>query len=223
MSITPSFLSLGGLATGSTADTESAKENLTQSYDQFLTLLTTQLQNQDPLDPMDSSEFTNQLVQFAAVEQQIAQTERLESILGTNQAFAVNAATSFIDKKVQYEGQDFIYDGTPQDMSYFLEKDAIQSKITVLDENNQVVWSTDGQIQAGEHQITWDGLDNFDQPLPEGRYSFQVGAQDAEGEAVQTSSLVSGNITGIEVIDGTIMLRIEELLVGIDQVLSVKS
>lgn len=223
MAINPMDISLGGLATGSGRGVDEAKKSLNETYDQFLTLLTTQLKNQDPLNPMESKEFTNQLIQFAGVEQQIAQNEKLEQILAHNQALNINGAVSYIGKTINYEGQDFYYDGTPQNMSYFLEESANLTKITIMDENGSIVWSQDGERSAGEHALTWDGLSNDGLPLEEGRYTLQVGAEDIEGKAVKTGTLVPGRITGVEVIDGSIMLRIQDMLVSLDSVVSVTS
>jgi flagellar basal-body rod modification protein FlgD len=221
--IDPQFLTLGGLSLADTAATDSAATSLGNDFDQFLTLLTTQLQNQDPLDPLDSTEFTNQLVQFSQVEQQITSNERLEELVGLQRASTVNGAIGFINKEVRYEGSKFSYDGTSElEMTYFLTEDTAQTQVTILDQSNNVIRSFNGSTSAGEHLLDWDGLDDSGNLVPPGQYELQVGAQDAEGRAVQTSSLVPGLVSGVEVIDGQVVLVIDDLIVGIDTILSVR-
>lgn len=221
--IDPQILTLGGLSIADTAATQASATSLGNDFDQFLTLLTTQLQNQDPLDPLDSTEFTNQLVQFSQVEQQIAQNERLEEIVGLQRASTINNAIGFIGKEVRYEGSQFSYDGSSElEMSYFLVENSAQTQISILDQSNNVIRSFSGSTAAGEHLLDWDGLDNDGNPVPPGQYELQVGAQDAEGRAVQTSSLVPGRVSGVEVIDGQVVLVMDDLIVGIDTILSVR-
>src|SRR5262245_29800369 len=90
--------------TGTTTGSSTSMGKLTENFDQFLALLTTQLKNQDPLSPMDSSEFTNQLVQFAGVEQQIATNKNLESLVTLQKSSQVMGALELMGKKVEVSG-----------------------------------------------------------------------------------------------------------------------
>lgn len=221
--IDPQYLTLGGLSIADTQALESSTTSLGEDFDQFLTLLTTQLQNQDPLDPLDSKEFTNQLIGFSQVEQQITQNERLEEMLGLQRASTINGAIGFIGTEVRYEGSRFSHDGTSElEMSYFLADNASQTEITILDNSGNIIRSFDGSTSAGEHLLDWDGLDNNGDPVEAGQYELQVGAQNAEGRAIQTSSLVPGLVSGVEVLDGQVVLVIDDLVVGIDTILSVR-
>ncbi len=221
--IDPQFLTLGGLSIADNAAIEQSTTSLGNDFDQFLSLLTTQLQNQDPLDPLDSTEFTNQLVQFSQVEQQISQNQRLEELVGLQRASTINNAIGFIGKEVRYEGSRFSYDGTSElEMSYFLADDAAQTTVTILDQSNNIIRSFNGSTAAGEHLLDWDGLDDNGDPVAPGQYELQVGAQNAEGRAIQTSSLVPGLVSGVEVIDGQVVLVMEDLIVGLDTILSVR-
>lgn len=221
--IDPATLTLGGLAGVTDANTAGDKASLGEDFDDFLRLLTTQLQNQDPLNPLESKEFTDQLVGFSQLEQQIAMNDKLQSISNINEASLVNSAVSFIGKTVRYEGSFFNHDGSSEmDATYFVSKPAQQVKITVLDENKNVVFSQDGVTAQGEHEFTWNGLDNDGQPVDPGKYQLQIGAIDNAGEAIQTSSLVPGTVDGVEIIEGNVFLIMDELLIGLDSVLSVR-
>ena len=100
--LTSTATALGG---GSTSDSKASLSKLTEDLDNFLTLLTAQLQHQDPLEPLDTHEFTNQLVQFSSVEQSIQQNKNLESIIELNQNNMAISAVSYIGKEVSATGQ----------------------------------------------------------------------------------------------------------------------
>jgi flagellar basal-body rod modification protein FlgD len=214
-------LSLGGVA-GTDTNTDGAKKNLAETYSQFLTLLTTQLKNQDPLDPMDSKDMTNQMIQLSNTEQQIAQTAKMDEILKINQASAVNSALSYIGKEVDYVGGEMLYKGTPVSMKYYLDKASAQTKISVFDQDDKLVWSSDGKIEMGGHAVTWDGKDNDGNPVPNGNYKVEVGAQDADKKAVQTIVIVPSVVTGIETADGQVLLNIGSKKVAIGSVQAVR-
>ena len=154
-----------------------------QDFDTFLTILTTQLQQQDPTDPMDSSEFTDQLVQFASVEQEIRSNDQLEEIntrLGTNQALA---AVGFLghDAKIEADtgrlepGDDAIR------FAYRLPQSADETTLEVLDADGDVVQSVNGKTGAGEHDFVFDALDSAGQRRPDGPYTLRVKAESADG------------------------------------------
>ena len=219
----PGLLSIGGLAGQEQGNAGQARQTLANDFDEFLTLLTTQLQNQDPLDPLKSEEFTNQLVQFSQLEQQIASNESLENIRDLNEASIVNSAVSFIDKTVEYEGGNFSFDGQDNiELGYFISGDAEESSITILNADGNAVRTEDGNTAIGEHSFIWDGRDDFGNPLPPGNYEIRVGAQNADGDAVETSTLVPGKIDGIEIIDGNVFLTMRGQLIGMDSILSVQ-
>lgn len=217
----PISLSLGGVA-GSETNTGVAQKSLQETYTQFLTLLTTQLKNQDPLNPMDSKDFTNQLIQLASAEQQIAQTEKMGQLLEVNQATAVNMALNYIGKEVDYVGGDMRYSGSPVNIKYFIEGDAQRTKISVSDENGKVVFSTDGEKKAGSHAYVWDGKDNDGNPVAEGQYKVAIGAQDADGKAVQTYAIVPAIVNSVETAGGQVLLVINGQQVSIGSVQAVR-
>jgi len=115
---------LGGInsTSNAVAGTQSADDQarLEEDLNQFLTLLVTQLENQDPLDPMDSTEFTSQLVQFASVEQQIKQNTNLEQLVGLQQNNQISSMVNFIDKLVEVEGQSIPLEDGQAEFTYTL-------------------------------------------------------------------------------------------------------
>lgn len=214
-------LSLGGIA-GTDKTTDTARNNLADTYSQFLVLLTTQLKNQDPLDPMDSKDMTNQLIQLSNTEQQIAQTDKMNEILKINQASAVNSALSYIGKEVDYVGNDMQFSGTPSTFKYYLNSEAVKTKLSISDSDGNVVWSGDGNIKAGGHSFTWDGKDNQGNTVPNGTYKVEIGSQDKENKAVQSVTIVPSFVTGIETADGQVLLNIGSQKVAIGSVQAVR-
>ena len=214
-------ISLGGIA-GVESDTSTSKQSLAETYSQFLTLLTTQLKHQDPLDPMDSKDMTNQMIQLSNTEQQIAQTDRMNEILKINQASAVNSALGYIGKEVDYVGGETEFKGNPVNVKYYLDGDAQAVKISVLDKDGKVVRTMDGNLKAGGHSIVWDGKNTAGELVAQGDYKIEVGAQDKEGKAVQTTTIVPSTVDGIETAGGQLLLVIGNQKVAIGAVQAVR-
>ncbi len=201
--------------------TQSQSVKLAEDFDDFLTLLTTQLKNQDPLNPMDSTEFTNQLVQFSQVEQAINTNQKLNDMLSLQLASIASVALGYVGMDVSYRSADLNFDGeTPVKISYALSEAATQAKISILDEAGQVVFSTDGGRAAGRNDFTWDGRTNNGTPAPDGTYSVRVAAINGEGKSLETSTVVTGRVRGIESQDGVIYLLIGDRAVAINAVIN---
>ena len=119
-------------------ETEAQRGALNEDFDDFLLLLTAQLQNQDPLEPQDSSEFTNQLVQFTQVEQQINSNEKLDTLVQLQDLSLTSIALGYIGMNVQIDGNEFSYKGNGSyEAFYTLPAGGAQSvEVKILDENN---------------------------------------------------------------------------------------
>lgn len=186
-------------ATSDPTSSSGALSSLTSDFDQFLTLLTTQLQNQDPLDPMDNNEMTNQLVSFANVEQQIAQNKNLEQLVSLMSGNSNATAVAYIGKQVRVNGSETQFTGQPITFGYELPSGVAASSISVLDSDNNVVRTIDGQTTAGRNEFVWDGTDNDGATVPDGSYSFRIGATDAdEGAILATATDITGVVTATE-------------------------
>ena len=187
--------------TATTSNNTTDAATLNENFDQFLLLLTTQLKNQDPLAPMDSAEFTNQLVSFSGVEQQIKTNDTLTKLLALSQANQTSQTTlglSYIGLNIALQSDQFEYPGNGVvKMSYSLPSDAAAGTITILDENNQVVYSQDAELSSGKHQFYWNGQDQEGTPVPAGAYRIQVNAVDSDQNSIAASTVVPGMVTGI--------------------------
>lgn len=200
---------------------ESASATLTESFDTFLTLLTTQLRYQDPLEPMDSAEFTNQLVQFSQVEQSISTNANLEKLLGFQGANQAVAAISYIGNTVEVLGDAMpLMDGAAT-MNYVLPENAESASILIFDASGAQVQSIEGATAAGKHTVSWDGKDKDGNQLPDGAYTVVVAARDAENETIEVATSVTAKVTGTQN-DGTnTQLILGTVPVNLDKIISV--
>ena len=221
MTTTPDITATG--AANSATKTVDAQQTLNTDFTQFLTLLTTQLQNQDPLNPMDSTEFTNQLVQFSQVEQQINSNSKLDSLVALQMNNATSAALGYVGLDITYASAEMNYDGaTPVTVNYAMSDAATTATISVLDEDGTVVYNADIPKDVGAHEFVWNGLTTDGLPAPAGTYSINIGATDEKGNALDVATAVTGRVRGIEVQDGIVNLLVGERAVPIANVINAK-
>lgn len=193
-------------ANGTTSGS-SALNQLSGNFDTFLKLLTTQLQNQDPLSPMDSNQFTQQLVEFSQVEQQIDSNTNLQTLIsqGTTQSGAY--ATGYLGKTVTVTGGQGALSGGQAAWNYNLASAATSTTLTVLNSNNQAVFSTSGGTTAGSNSFSWNGEDNNGNQLPDGTYTLNVNASNS-GTAVTSTITSSGTVSEVDMSSGSPQLVI---------------
>lgn len=200
--------------------TQQESQALAQDFDDFLVLLTTQLQNQDPTAPLETEEFTNQLVQFSQVEQQISTNEKLDELIAFQLVDPLSDATDFVGLSVSYEGSEFFFDGdNSSDISYSLNDSAAETEIIISDEFGQEVFRASGRTSPGSHNFVWDGIDNQGTPVPPGTYQVEIEAVDRQGEDVFSATLVQGIVRGVETDGLNTFLLVGERAIPQSQVL----
>jgi flagellar basal-body rod modification protein FlgD len=205
------------------SDSEAAKAKLDEDLNQFLTLLVTQLQNQDPLDPMDATEFTSQLVQFASVEQQIYQNSNLEKMLNLQETSQISSMVDFIGNQVEFFSQDLPVANGRAEFSYVMPAGVAKGSINIANANGLNVFYADADTGVGKHTVEWDGTDKNGQQLDDGIYTLLVTGQDSSGNLVEIEHLVVGPVTGAGVDDGVVKLFINgALTIEQDKILSVR-
>ncbi len=205
-----------------TNDTAGAAADLADNFDTFLTLLTEQLQNQDPLNPMDSQQFVSQLVEFSSVEQQIASNDALESLLALQSADARMSATEFVGRDVTVSTPNQALANGEAKWNYSLPRGAETSELMITDERGAVVATLPGQITAGEHTISWDGRTNAGNTAADGVYTLNVVARDADGAAIDASVRITARATGVEMIEDDVVVEIGALRVPAGNVIAVR-
>jgi flagellar basal-body rod modification protein FlgD len=185
-------------AAGTTPSSNSAESRLAGDYDSFLLLLTTQLKNQDPLAPMDATQFVSQLSQFASVEQMIVSNQKLDQIVSSLGASSVMADIGLIGRTVEVPGSAAELRDGSLSLTYSLAKDAEQAAVVIRDADGNIVRQLAVNPTAGEHGLTWDGTDEDGDQLDDGIYTFTFGAADAEGKPVATQSYVTAGVIRVE-------------------------
>lgn len=181
-----------------TSQSASAGASLTANFDLFLTLLTTQLQNQDPLEPMDSQAFTEQLVQFSSVEQAISTNQNLETLIALTRAGGIGDAVGYLGREADVATPFARLSAGEAAWRYELPRGATSVTLTVSDALGRVVASQSGATEAGLHEFVWDGTDRNGNRLAEGTYRLAVTALDAEGAAIPAGVSISGPVTAVD-------------------------
>ncbi len=201
-----------------------SRSTLANDLDSFLTLLTAQLKNQDPLSPMDSTEFTNQLVQFAGVEQQINANTNLETLIGLNQASIGAQAVSYIGKEVQAESTTLpLQDGSAK-YTYTLPQDAKTCQIVIKDSSGAVVKLVQGELSAGTYHMTWDGTNSYGEKVDDGAYTLEVQASNADdGETMEDIYTTTfGKVTAIASDGDDVLIAAGPVLYSMSYIISVR-
>jgi flagellar basal-body rod modification protein FlgD len=206
----------------STTSTAASSAKLTQDYNSFLKLLTTQMQNQDPLSPMESTEFTNQLVQFSQVEQQISQNTKLDKLVSLQNSNQTQASLGFIGLDVEATGNAFTYDSNPVKMSYTLPETPTSTTIQIKNEKGVVVRSMEGVRSTSRQELTWDGKKSDGSAAPEGSYTFSVVAPKADSKVMTAKTSVFGRVSGIEAGNGDTTLMMGNTPVKMENVITAK-
>lgn len=172
-----------------------ARTRLAENFDQFLTLLTAQLKNQDPTNPIDTNEFTNQLVAFAQVEQQIGTNQNLEQLLALNRTGQITAIAPMVGKRVEIDGPDIaLQNGTGQ-FGFTNPSGHREGRVVITDQSGRIVRDQQVQLARGQNWMEWDGRDGSGNRLADGGYRIAVRAvlpnRSEEALAVTTRGTVT--------------------------------
>jgi flagellar basal-body rod modification protein FlgD len=202
---------------------QSSQAKLTGDLKSFLTLLTTQLKHQDPLEPVDSTEFTAQLAQFAAVEQGIQTNSNLEKLINLSLANQSLAAVSYLGKYVEASGDGFSLKNGSGTFAYSLPQTAEGVAIQIKNEAGITVAVKSGETGIGKHTFTWDGKNSQGLQLPDGKYSVVVSAADKDGQPIDAETYTIGIADGADSSGDSIMVTINGINVPLEDVLTVKA
>ncbi|HVI30403.1 flagellar hook assembly protein FlgD [Hansschlegelia sp.] len=213
---------LSGAASTSSA-TATTRTTLASNFDTFLTLLTTQLKNQNPLDPLDTNQFTQQLVQFAGVEQQLKTNDTLTALLSATQTSQAGTALGLVGKSITAEGDTSLLSGDSAKWRINAPKDGVAGTITIRDANGSVVATKEVELAYGDQDFTWDGRKADGSRATGGLYSISIDAHDVAGNAVTVTSEVSGVVDGVDLSTGQAVLLMGDLRIPLGSLKSVRT
>lgn len=210
-------------STTSSSATAIATQSLTQNFDDFLLMLTTQLQHQDPLSPTDATEFTNQLVQFSQLEQQISQSGKIEDLIALQQAAQSIGAVNYLGKTVEIKSDLTLLEDGSATITYDMPAGAINASIGILDSTGRLITTFSADTASGRHDFVWDGTDTQGVLQPDGHYTVVVSAVDADNIPFDAIPVFfSGTVDAVWQFEGETFLTVGPVEVLLDRILSVK-
>lgn len=214
---------LNSLTSSGTESTVEDDDGSTISQNEFLEILMTQLQYQDPLNPMDAEQFTSQLTDFSMLEQQLTTNDLLTDMTETLGVSLQSSVLNYIGKEVVTTNNVVTVDGDEvSDVSLVLDETA-NVQMIVYDENlEEVTRITYADLEAGTHDISWDGTDETGDRVADGDYIYLVSAIDSEGNSVDISTSECGVVTGVYYESGTTWLEVGGTTVSLDSVTEIR-
>lgn len=205
--------------TTATTSNEASRTRIAQNFDQFLSLLTTQLKNQSPLDPLDANKFTEQLVQFAGVEQQLKMNDYLDTLIKANKTTAGASALSYIGTTVTADGRASQLQDGKATWNYEIPADAKNLTFIVRDKNNNEMYSEKQTNKAkGSHTFEWNGRTSTGSIAPTGEYTLEVQAKDATGRTLTVNTEQKGTVDSVDVTGDVPVLIVGKMRLTIDKV-----
>ena len=176
-------------------------QQLAGNFDTFLQLLTTQLQNQNPLDPLDTNQFTQQLVEFASVEQQVNMNTNLQTLISLQHTAEATSAMQLIGLTASVKSNTAVLSnatGSPATWTFSVPSPAT-GQLSITNAGGQTVYAGTVTLNSGNQTFTWNGQGNTGITWPDGNYTMSINATGANGQPVTIATEVKGTISGVDV------------------------
>ena len=216
--ITPSSTAATSSATRAATSTPGVDKNMIAgNFQTFLTLLTTQLKNQNPLDPLDTNQFTQQLVQFAQVEQQLKQNDQLATLISIEKSAQATTALAFVGTTVAVDGQTATMTNGKATWSFAVPK-PVSATVTIKSATGQTAFSGVYTMNPGRQNFVWDGRDANGTQWPNGNYAISITGKDASGQTVSIPSEVEGVVDSVDLTQTPPLLSIGGQTFALDKI-----
>lgn len=207
-------------ANAATSTAQSSK--FAGDFNTFLTLLTTQIKNQSPTDPLDTNQMTSQLVQFASVEQQISMNQNLQRMLALEQASQLTASAPLIGRNVEVEAEQISLQGGVGTLKLPAAGASQTALVTIRGSGNRIIRQETVQLGNAPKTWSWNGKDSENVSQPDGAYKVSVTGTGGGGtEALPFTTI--GTVTGAERVGGDVKLLLGQLQANFDKLRSVSS
>jgi len=184
-------------STSSSSSTSNTVPSIANNFQQFLTLLTTQLRNQDPLSPLDTNQFTQQLVEFAQVEQQLKSNDQLSTLVSLQQTAQATQALNFVGSTAVVDGSTAALTNSSAGWTLNAPK-PVNAHVMITSSSGQTVLSGDYTLNAGNQVFPWNGRGNDGTQWPDGNYTLSVNATDASGQTAAVSTQIEGTVDSVD-------------------------
>jgi len=196
---------------------------LAGNFQTFLQMLTTQLQNQNPLDPLDTNQFTQQLVEFASVEQQLKTNDQLASLITLQQTTQATQALTFVGKTAVVDGSTAALSNSKA--TWVLDVPSTGTmNVNITNSSGQTVFSGTSSVTVGKDQaFNWNGQSNDGSQLPDGKYTLHATMPDSSGNAVGISTQIQGVVSSVDLTQSPPLLSIGDQTYTIDQIRKIVS
>jgi flagellar basal-body rod modification protein FlgD len=194
---------------------------LAGNFQTFLSLLTTQLQNQNPLDPLDTNQFTQQLVQFASVEQQLKTNDQLTTLVSLQQTAQSTQALTFVGKTAVVDGSTAALTNSSATWDLSVPTNS-NVNISITSSTGQTVFSGNYSVNAGNNQpFAWDGKGNDGTQWPDGKYTLTATAADSAGNSVAVTTQIQGVVSSVDLTQSPPLLSINGQTYTVNQIKSI--
>ena len=193
------------VSNGENASGTSSSSSVTGNFNTFLSILTTQLQNQDPTSPMDTSQFTQELVEFSGVEQQLNTNSLLQQLVNASGAGGVKSLLGYVGQYVEVPSNNqLLVQNGQADLSYTLPSATQNVTLTVQDSSGNTVATLSGPTASGANNISWNGQDASGNQLSDGVYTLSISATDSGGNVLTPTNVdIVGQVTGVQTADSS--------------------
>lgn len=209
---------------------EASNTNIAEDFNRFLNLLTVQLQNQDPLEPMDSNQFTQQIVQMTQVEQTVSMNQRLGSLIDAQETQRIQSAIEFVGKEIDALGAEFPLGANGVDLFYDLPVKADSVRVDIIDSTianptqSLIISLTAAPNETGTNRLFWDGNDKDGNPVdPEGKYKIRVSALDINGNEIEAQAGFTGVAEELRNTEGELTLMIAGKAVPLETIVAARN
>lgn len=199
-----------------------SRQTIAQNFDTFLSILTTQLKHQNPLDPLDTNQFTQQLVQFTGVEQQLKTNDFLQALLLNTQSTARSDAVSYIGKEVSASGKTAELKDGGAYWTYNAAANVANATVTIKNAAGSVVYVEKGSLNSGAGAFLWDGMGSDGSKQPDGVYTIEIKGTNLNGNTVAVSTNSVGIVTAIDFSGPEPMLTVGKNKIALRDVTNVR-
>ena len=207
-------------SSSSSSTTNSTLPAIADNFQTFLTLLTTQLQNQDPTSPLDTNQFTQQLVQFAGVEQQLKTNDSLTSLIALQSATQSTQALAFVGQTVTLNGSTAPLTNSSATWDMVAPAGGTAT-VNITNSSGQTVYTATGAIQSGDNNFTWNGKGNDGTQWPDGNYTLNVVATDSSGKSIAVTNEIKGTVSSVDLTQSPPLLTVGGQTYTVSQIKSV--